>query len=98
MNSSTKKSDVESRNPEIVEEVRSVLRSILQLGDSADLLESESSLLGAIPEMDSMAVVSIITEIEERFGFEVMDDEISADAFESFGSLTRFVNQKVAAS
>ena len=86
-----------SPDPEVVEEVRNVLRSILQLGDAADALDSESSLLGAIPEMDSMAVVSIITEIEERFGFEVMDDEISADSFESFGALILFVNQKVAA-
>ena len=45
-----------------------------------------------------MSVVSIITGLEERFGFEVMDDELSADSFESFGALTDFVSQKVEAS
>lgn len=45
--------------------------------------------------MDSMAVVSILTEFEERFGFEVMDDEISADSFETFGTLIAFVNGKL---
>lgn len=68
------------------------------MGDAADLLEPNSGLLGSVPEMDSMAVVSIITEFEERFGFEVMDDEISAEAFETFGALTSFVDQKLEGS
>ena len=65
------------------------------LGEGASSFGPETRLLGEIPEMDSMAVVSIITELEERFGFEVMDDEISADSFETFGDLTMFVHGKL---
>ena len=43
-----------------------------------------------------MAVVNIITALEEHFGIAVDDDEISAEAFETLGSLTRFVEQKLA--
>jgi acyl carrier protein len=52
-------------------------------------------LLGALPELDSMAVVSILTALEEHFGFTVDDDEISAETFATLGSLTEFVDQKL---
>jgi acyl carrier protein len=42
-----------------------------------------------------MAVVTIITTIEEAYGFTVNDDEISADTFESFGALVGFVESKL---
>ena len=54
-----------------------------------------SPLLGALPELDSMAVVGIITAMEETFGFSIDDDEISADSFETFGSLIAFVERKL---
>jgi acyl carrier protein len=54
-------------------------------------------LLGSIPELDSMAVVTVITMIEERFGIVVDDDEISAETFETVGTLYDFVNAKLGA-
>lgn len=48
-------------------------------------------MLGAIPELDSMAVVGILTAIEEEMGVSVPDDEVSADAFETFGALEQFI-------
>lgn len=77
-------------------EVKNLLAQSLQLGPRADALKPESPLLGAIPELDSMAVVSILTSMEEHFGFSVEDDEISADTFATFGSLVSFVEQKLA--
>ena len=68
----------------------------MSLGDRKSLLKEESVLLGNIPELDSMAVVNVITALEEHFGIAVDDDEISAEAFETLGSLTRFVEQKLA--
>ncbi|MDD5124128.1 MAG: phosphopantetheine-binding protein [Methylovulum sp.] len=53
-------------------------------------------MLGSIPEFDSMAVVSIITALENRFGFIVDDDEIDASIFATVGSLVAFVEQKLA--
>ena len=78
------------------QEVRNILAQSLQLGARADQLSADSPLLGAIPELDSMAVVMILTAMEEHFGFSVDDDEISADTFATLGTLTTFVEQKLA--
>lgn len=59
-------------------------------------LTSGTGLLGAIPEFDSMAVVTIITALEDSFGFAVDDDEIDASVFESVGTLIAFVEGKLA--
>lgn len=77
------------------ETVTSILITSLNLGPRASELNSASPLLGAIPELDSMAVVGIITALEDHFGFTVYDDEISADSFENLGSLVSFVEKKM---
>ncbi len=77
-------------------EVRDILSDVLSLGERKNFLKVDSNLLGSIPELDSMAVVNVITALEEHFGFMVDDDEISAKTFETLGSLTYFVEQKLA--
>ena len=77
-------------------DVKTVLAQSLQLGARADMLNEDSPLLGALPELDSMAVVMILTSLEEHFGFTVEDDEISADTFATLGTLTAFAEQKLA--
>ena len=79
-----------------LEEVRNILSDVLSLGDRKSQLKADSILLGNIPELDSMAVVNVITALEDHFGITVDDDEISAQTFETLGSLTRFVEQKLA--
>lgn len=80
-----------------LEEVKNILADVLTLGAAAKAaLTEQSALLGSIPELDSMAVVSIITALEEQFGIVVDDDEISASTFETLGSLRAFVEQKLA--
>jgi acyl carrier protein len=79
-----------------LEEVRNILSDVLSLGERRSQLEEDSVLLGNIPELDSMAVVNVITALEDHFGITVDDDEISAQTFETLGSLTRFVEQKLA--
>lgn len=76
-------------------DVKNLLARSLQLGQRADALTAESPLLGALPELDSMAVVGILTSLEEHYGFTVEDDEISADTFTTLGSLTGFVERKL---
>lgn len=80
---------------DMTERIRQILRDSLQLGSRADQLTSASQLLGGIPEFDSMAVVTILTMIEEEFGITIDDDEISADVFESLGTLAKFVSGKM---
>lgn len=80
----------------MIDDVKQVLGGTLQLGSRTDAMQPSTPLLGAIPELDSMAVVSLITALEERFEITVEDDEIGAAAFETLGSLAAFVEQKLA--
>ena len=79
-----------------LDEVKDILSDVLSLGERRGSLNADSGLLGSIPELDSMAVVNVITALEESFGITVDDDEISAKTFETLGSLTSFVEQKLA--
>ena len=78
-----------------VNEVKNILKDTLQIGDRAAELEKDTPLLGNIPELDSMAVAMLITAIEEHFDIFVDDDDISAETFETFGSLCDFVEEKL---
>ena len=78
-------------------QVTTLLEEVLGLGARAKSFHRSTPLLGAIPELDSMAVVSLICGIEERFGFAVNDDDIDASAFESVGSLVDFVEARLGA-
>mgnify|MGYP006148267297 CR=1 FL=1 len=71
-----------------------ILRNVLQIDKQ---FTDTTPLLGAIAEFDSMAVIAVITELEDQLGIEINDDEISAEVFESFGQLRKFVEQKQAA-
>lgn len=79
-----------------IDDVRMVLADVLALGDRAGDLKENSALLGGIPELDSMAVINVLTALEEHFGITVEDDEISAATFETLGSLVQFVERKLA--
>ncbi|MCP5286904.1 MAG: acyl carrier protein [Burkholderiaceae bacterium] len=77
-------------------EVLRIVDEVLSLNGRAVGFEAATPLLGAIPELDSMAVVTLITTLEERFGIVVDDDEISGDTFATVGSLSAFVAGKLA--
>lgn len=79
----------------VEEEVIRTLRSVLSLDKTGVVLTSQSVLLGGLPELDSMAVVSILTALEERFGIAVDDDDVDGRTFASVASLTRFVESKL---
>ena len=72
-----------------------VLDRVLQLGARSKSLQLDSALLGGIPELDSMAVVGVITALEECFGFAVDDDEIDGSTFATLGTLVAFVDAKL---
>lgn len=79
----------------LLEEVRQIVIDTLGLGESGASLFAGSALLGAIPELDSMAVINLIAALEEHYGFSIADDEIGADVFETLGSLAAFVGRKL---
>lgn len=78
-------------------EVLSILDEVLSLDGAAAQFDLDTPLLGALPDLDSMAVVGLINIIEERFGFVIEDDEIDGSTFASVGSLVEFVDGKLAA-
>lgn len=82
---------------DVQKQVLDVIDEALSLNGRAAALRSDSPLLGAIPELDSLGVVKIITTLEERFGFMIADDEIDAASFATVGALADFVKAKVAA-
>jgi acyl carrier protein len=78
-------------------EVLRMLDEVLSLGGRSVAFSRDTLLLGAIPELDSMAVVTLITTIEEQFGIVVDDDDIDGKTFATVGSLADFVTGKLAA-
>jgi acyl carrier protein len=76
-------------------EVKNLLIDTLNLGAAGASLTAESPLLGSLPELDSMAVVTLIGALEEHFGISIDDDDISGATFETLGSLSAFVDGKL---
>lgn len=78
-------------------ELESVLDVLAESLDGAAIhqMTDEAPLLGAIPELDSMAIVGIITSIEERFGIVFDDDELDAEVFETVGTLRNQITAKM---
>jgi acyl carrier protein len=76
--------------------VRSVLIDTLELTQQPADLQRDTPLFGALPELDSFGVVQLVGELEERFDITIDDDEFGADLFETVGTLTDFVDSKLA--
>jgi acyl carrier protein len=81
---------------QLLPDVLHVLDEVLSLGGRADRFDRQTPLLGALPELDSMAVVNLIGGLEERFGIVVDDDDIDGDTFATVGALVDFVGSKLA--
>lgn len=85
--------------PEGYSKVESTVRAVLGdvLGLSAERVAAftpTTPLFGALPELDSMAVAGVLTEIEDRLGILIDDDEVDGDMLETFGALTEFAAGK----
>ena len=78
-----------------LEQVLDVLAESLDGAVHISEMSEEAPLLGAIPELDSMAIVGIITSIEERFGIIFDDDELDAEMFETVGTLRNQIVSKM---
>lgn len=80
---------------EVEESVRGVLRDVLGISaERAAAFNEATPLFGALPELDSMAVAGVLTEIEDRLGIIIEDDEVDGEMLETFGALVRFAADK----
>ena len=77
--------------------VRSVLADVLGLGaDRVAAFTPDTPLFGALPELDSMAVAGVLTELEDRLGILIEDDDVDGEMLETYGALRRFALAKAA--
>jgi acyl carrier protein len=74
-----------------IAEVKAALVETLGIENRADTIDATTPLLGALPELDSLAVLELIVELEERFEITIDGDDVTADAFATLASLTEFV-------
>ncbi len=86
-----------SKSQNVESSIRAVLRDVLGLGEArVAALGRSSGLFGTLPEFDSMAVAGLLTELEDRLGIMIDDDEIDAEMLETFGGLVDFAASKIA--
>ena len=79
----------------VLDQVKQVLAAVLRLDSRRNRLETATPLFGNVPELDSMAIVSVIATLAERFDIVINDDEITADTFATVGSLSQFIERKL---
>lgn len=80
---------------EVENAVRAVLRDVLGISaERAAAFREDTPLFGALPELDSLAVAGVLTELEDRLGILIEDDEVDGEMLETFGALSRFAVSK----
>jgi acyl carrier protein len=80
-------------NPDTLDRVKVVIVKTLGIQDRADTLEASTEMFGSMPELDSMAVVSLALALEREFDFEIDDEDFTGEVFETIGTLAEFVEQ-----
>ena len=80
-------------------QLRRILADVLGLkAEHVAAFDAETGLFGHLPELDSMSVAGLLTEMEDRLGFIIDDDEIDGELLETYGSLLAFAEVKRAAA
>jgi acyl carrier protein len=77
-----------------IDAVKAVVVETLGVEDRADAIDASTPLFGALPELDSMAVLELVLELEQRFAIEIDGEDVTAEAFETLASLAAFVADK----
>lgn len=77
--------------------IRSILSDLLGLSPlQVAAMDADTPLFGALPELDSMAVAGLLTEMEDRLSITIDDEDVDGELFETFGNLLSFANTKIA--
>lgn len=79
------------------ETIRAIITDVLGLStQQVAAMDDDTELFGALPELDSMAVAGLLTEMEDRLDIVIDDDEVDGEMFATLGSLIAFASAKVA--
>ena len=79
----------------LIDDVKATVVETLGVEDRADAIDATTPLLGSLPELDSMAVLELVLELEQRFGIEIGGEDVTADAFETIATLAALVEDKL---
>ena len=78
-------------------ELKSIIADVLGIdSEQADALDNDSGLFGHLPELDSMAVAGLLTEMEDRLDIVIEDDDVDGEMLETYGGLLAFAEGKLA--
>ena len=81
---------------EIDSRLKQILVAVLGIDQSlADTFSDETGLFGHLPELDSMAVAGLLTEMEDRLDIVIEDDDVDGEMLETYGGLLAFAEAKV---
>lgn len=84
--------------PDTDRQLRVILEDVLGLAPGlAASFTDDSGLFGELPELDSMAVAGLLTDMEDRFGIVIDEDDVDGEIFATYGSLLDFTLSKLAA-
>lgn len=75
--------------------LRRILSDVLGLKpEQVEAFDADTGLFGHLPELDSMAVAGLLTEMEDRLDIVIEDDEVDGELLETFGNLLAFAEAK----
>lgn len=80
--------------PVTPEDVAAVVREVLGDPGGSTELDPEAPLTAVFPELDSLAILELIVDLERRFEISVEDEDVTAATFDSLASLTELVRAK----
>ena len=80
----------------LLHDVLPVLDQALGLRGRSASFGANTALLGAVPELDSMAVIALVSALEERFAVDIADEDLNAATFATVGTLCAMLERKQA--
>lgn len=96
MSSQSEEAGAELSNSALDTVLKSIIADILGIeAAQAEALDEESGLFGHLPELDSMAVAGLLTEIEDRLDIVIEDDDVDGEMLETYGGLLAFAKGKL---
>lgn len=76
--------------------LRAILRDVLGLEEErVERFDAQTGLFGHLPELDSMAVAALLTEMEDRLGILIEDEDVDGEMMETYGGLLAFAEARV---
>jgi len=78
----------------LVHKVAAALAEALALAPEVQAaLRADTPLFGHLPELDSLALATVLAALEDRLGMRVEAEDVTADIFETLGTLAAFVRE-----